>query len=145
MPSAEDFFWVICINMNEDSGNQWPVLLNGRTVLRVHEMRTSRAECEVFPIKFLDRYSLLMLSQALFLIHMRGPPIWEPAPKILYLEAAEPAPAPIAKAKNLCISRHQIRTNPGFSRVACQWLGVHSSSAKNPSALCFHEPLPLHQ
>lgn len=68
MPSAEEafFFWVICINMNDDSGNQWPVLLNGRTVLRVYELRTSRDECEVFPIKFVDWYSLLMPSQAPF-------------------------------------------------------------------------------
>lgn len=67
------------------------------------------------------------------------------APKILNLEVAEPAPAPTAKAENLCISWQHIRTNPTFPRVPCQWLGVHSSSAKNPSALCFHEPLPLDQ
>lgn len=57
------------------------------------------------------------------------------APKILNLEVAEPAPAPTAKAENLCISWQHIRTNPTFPRVPCQWLGVHSSSAKNPSAL----------
>lgn len=60
------FFWVICINMNEDSGNQLPVLLNERTVLRVHEARTNRAECEIFSAKYLDWYNLLMPPQAAF-------------------------------------------------------------------------------
>lgn len=112
-------------------------LLNGRTVFREYELRTRRAQCEAFPIKFLDLYSLLMPPQAPFFdpyertCHSRTDLI---CTKGLTPWAAEPAPAPAAEAENLCISRHHIRTNPGFPRAPCQWLGVQGSSVKNVSS-----------
>lgn len=41
---SRSFFWIRCINMNEDSRNRQPVLLNWRTILRMYDPRTCRAE-----------------------------------------------------------------------------------------------------